>query len=162
MPSFAAKVTAVLDYLVEKGHTDPTKVGVCGISRGSLAALHWAAVDPRVQAIAAIAPVTDLLTLREFEGMEEHSNTNTLAAVTLAGKLAGRYVWVSIGHHDVRVGTDHAIAFTRRLVEASIAEGKPARVELHVIPTEDHRAPANAHQEAAAWFLSKLGEGPTK
>jgi hypothetical protein len=51
------------------------------------------------------------------------------------------------------VGTDSVIAFTRKVVAASLAQGKPAPIELHVMQTEDHAIHTTAHEEAAAWIL---------
>lgn len=45
----------MLDYLKAKGLCDD-KVGVLGLSYGATLALHWAARDPRVQTVVAIAP----------------------------------------------------------------------------------------------------------
>ena len=45
----------LLDYLKAKGLCDE-KVGVLGLSYGATLALHWAAHDPRVQTVVAIAP----------------------------------------------------------------------------------------------------------
>ena len=156
VPGFVAKVSAVLDYLVKEGYADPQKVAACGTSRGGFMALHFAAADARVKCVAAFAPVSDLLTLREFAGMEQHPVTNALALVNLAEKLAGRGVWVCIGNHDERVGTDHAIAFTRKVVEACAAQKRPADVELHVMPVAGHTLHATAHEEAAAWMLARM------
>jgi dienelactone hydrolase len=156
VPPFTKKVSAVLDYLVKEGYTDPRRVAACGTSRGGFMALHAAAAEPRVRAVVAFAPVTDLLALREFAGMEKHAATKALALARHADELAGRAVWLCIGNHDERVGTDHSIAFTRRVVAASVARKKPAAVELHVMATEGHRVHATAHDEAAAWLLAQL------
>ena len=48
----------MLDYLKKLGLCDE-KVGVLGLSYGATVALHWAAADPRVQAVVAIAPYND-------------------------------------------------------------------------------------------------------
>jgi pimeloyl-ACP methyl ester carboxylesterase len=45
----------LLDYLKAQGLCDE-KVGVLGLSYGATLALHWAAHDPRVQTVVAIAP----------------------------------------------------------------------------------------------------------
>jgi pimeloyl-ACP methyl ester carboxylesterase len=50
-----ADLMRMLDYLKAQGLCDE-KVGVLGLSYGATIALHWAAVDPRVQAVVAIAP----------------------------------------------------------------------------------------------------------
>ncbi|MBI3461528.1 MAG: prolyl oligopeptidase family serine peptidase [Planctomycetes bacterium] len=159
VPAFVAKAMAVLDYLIQEGYTDPQKVTACGTSRGGFIALHFAAADPRVQCVAAFAPVTDLLKLSEFTGMENHAATKSLALANRAEQLAGRAVWICIGNNDQRVSTDSCIAFTRRVVEASTAQGKPANVDLHVMTSVGHRIHGTAHEEAAAWILATVKSG---
>src|SRR5207237_9901005 len=75
IPGFVAKASAVLDHLIKEGYTDPRRVAACGTSRGGFIALHFAAAEPRVRCVAAFAPVTNLLALREFAGMETHRAT---------------------------------------------------------------------------------------
>jgi dienelactone hydrolase len=153
---FTAKASAVLDFLIQQGCADPQKVAACGTSRGGFIALHFAAADSRVRCVAAFAPVTDLLTLREFAGMEDHATTKASSVINHAEKLAGRAVWVCIGNNDERVGTDNAIALARKVTAASLAQNKPANVELHVMPTIGHQIHATAHDEAAAWTLMQM------
>jgi dienelactone hydrolase len=156
VPGFVTKASAVLDYLVQEKYTDPHRVAACGTSRGGFIALHFAAAEPRVRCVAAFAPVTDLLALREFAGMEKHPATRGLALAGSADKLADRALWLCIGNHDERVGTDLAIVFTRKVVEAAAARHQPANVELHVMPTVGHSVHATAQDEAAAWIERNL------
>ncbi len=154
---FNKNVSAVLDHLIKEGYTDPKRVAACGTSRGGFMALHAAVAEPRIQSVVAFAPVVDLLALAEFAGMEKHAPTCALALANHADKLAGRAVWLCIGNNDLRVGTDLSIAFTRKLVAASVARKRPANVELHVTATVGHRIHATAHDEAAAWLGRQLG-----
>ena len=62
-----------------------------------------------VKCVAAFAPVTDLLALREFRGMEKHAATRSLAIINYADKLAGRPIWLCIGNQDDRVDTDKCL-----------------------------------------------------
>jgi predicted esterase len=155
VPAFTKKVSAVLDYLIKEGYTDPQKVAACGTSRGGFIALHTAVAEPRIRYVVAFAPVIDLLAVREFAGMDKHEVTRALALTNHADKLAGRAIWLCIGNHDERVGTDLSIAFTRKVVAASVAQKKPANVELHVMATDGHRIHSTAHEEAAAWLLAQ-------
>ena len=50
-----ADLRQALDYLTEHGMCEE-KVGVLGVGYGANLALHWAARDPRVRAVVAIAP----------------------------------------------------------------------------------------------------------
>ena len=155
---FTKNVSAVLDHLIKEGITDARRVAICGTSRGGFMAVHAAAAEPRIRCVAAFAPVTDLLALREFTGMEKNAPTRDLDLRKHADKLAGRSLWLCIGNNDQRVGTDQAIAFTRKMVAASQAKKKPADVQLHVMDTVGHRIHASAHEEAAAWFAVRLAK----
>lgn len=156
IPAFTAKASSVLDYLIEEGYTDAGKVISAGSSRGAFIALHFAAADPRVRCTAAMIPVTNLLALYEFRGMEDNEIVDSMAVANLTEKLAGRSVWVSIGHSDKRVSTDDAISFTRRLVKASHSLGKASDVTLYVYPAEGHSCTAESQQKAAAWIAEQL------
>lgn len=157
-----ARLRQVLDHLIEAGYTDADKVATCGTSRGGFLALHFAASDSRVRCAAAFAPVAELGALREFEGATAHPLVEKLALAKQAEKLAGRAVWLVIGDHDERVGTDHTIALARRITAASLADGVPSRVELHVMPEpRGHTTPSDAAQRAAAWIRRQI-ESPTE
>jgi dienelactone hydrolase len=153
---FTKDASAVLDYLIKEGLTDPARVAVCGTSRGGFAALHFAAAEPRVRCAAAFAPVTDLLALREFTGQEKNQSTNDLALRHLPEKLSGRPIWMCIGNHDERVDTDRAIALTREVVKASVTQKNKPLIELHVMTSEGHTIHPTAHEEAAAWIARQL------
>jgi dipeptidyl aminopeptidase/acylaminoacyl peptidase len=157
VPGFIKKVSAVLDYLIGEGYTDRQRVLASGTSRGGFIAMHFAAADPRVRCVAAFAPVTNLLTLREFAGMEQHPATNAMALVHQAEKLADKSVWIIIGNNDERVGTDYAIALARKIAAAWKHSDRPANVEIHVVPSMGHGLPPYAHDEAAAWLLKQSG-----
>jgi pimeloyl-ACP methyl ester carboxylesterase len=153
---FNKRASRVLDYLIARRCTDPQKVAVCGTSRGGFMAIHWMASEPRVRCVVAFAPVTRLPILREFAALEAHPAVRSLALESLAAKLAGRPIWVTIGNQDTRVGTDSVISFTRHIVKASMAASRPADVELHVMPIVGHTTHPTAHDEAAAWILARI------
>ncbi len=155
---FAASVKEVLDHLVEQGYTDPKRVAVCGTSRGGFIALHLAAAEPRFRCAAAFAPVTNPLALSEFNGMANPAPANALSIVNRSDQLSGRAIWVCIGNNDERVSTDDLIAFTRKVVAVSIAQKKPANVELHVMPSLGHSIHSTAHNEAASWIARQFAE----
>jgi dienelactone hydrolase len=117
-------------------------------------ALHFAAAEPRIRAVAAFAPVTNLLALREFASLKDDAATKALDIRSQADKLVGRRIWVCIGNQDDRVNTDEVIACTRRLVAATASKSKLAPIELHVMPSAGHTIHAKAHREAAAWILA--------
>ncbi len=147
------RLSGVLDDLIRAGYTDPGKVGICGTSRGGYLALQFAAHDSRVQAAAVFAPVTDLVALREFKGLENNALVRSLSIIQQAENLAGRPVWIIIGDRDKRVGTDHAIDFARAVTKTSLAKGLNSQVELHVIAEpRGHTVTAGASEQAAEWF----------
>ena len=144
------------ELLIAEKYTDPKRVAASGTSRGGFCAFHFAAAEPRVRAVAGVSPVTNLLTLREFTGVSS-SQVETLNVPHLVKRLAGRSVWLSIGNHDLRVGTDDCIGVARQLV----AEGRrhqPSQkvmpVELVVGPSDGHHAIEGAYVLAAK-FLQK-------
>lgn len=153
-----ARFTKVLDELIETKLTDPEKIAACGTSRGGYAAAHFAAADPRVKAVAAFAPLTDLLVLEEFKLLEKRELADRLALRHLADKLAGRAVWLIIGDQDDRVSTDESIVFCRAVTAASLKQNKPALVDLHVVSEpQGHTTPAGAAELAAPWIARQLG-----
>lgn len=158
---FTTRASSVLDHLVKEGYTDPGRVAACGISRGGFLAYHFAAAEPRVRAAIGFAPVTNLLALREFVGMEKHEATRALNLASHADKLVGKGVWMSIGNDDDRVNTDDAIAFMRKVVAASVAGRKGPRtvvpVELIVGGTVGHTDVSGSHAMAAQWLDAYLG-----
>lgn len=156
LAAFTSKVRDVLGYLILEGYTDPNRVAVAGTSRGGFIATHVAAADPRFRAVVAFAPVTEPMVLTEFHGTARAGAVKALNLVHLADKLAGRSLWLCIGNNDARVGTDKAIAFTRKVVAASLAAKKPLDVFLVVTPTPGHSIHKTAHDEAAAWLLERF------
>lgn len=153
---FVRRASAVLDYLVAKGLADPTRVAVAGTSRGGLLALHFAAHDSRIRAVALFSAVTDLTVLREFKGLEGNAVTQSLAAGNLVDQLAGRPIWHCIGNHDLRVGTRESCAFSDALVMRAQQLQRAAPVEIHIMESEGHRTPRDAWDLAAAWLGKQL------
>jgi dienelactone hydrolase len=163
IPSFTSRCTKVLDHLIAEGWTDPARVAAAGTSRGGFLALHLAAAEPRVRAVAAFAPVTKLRALAEFDGIKDKAAmaADALALNHYADKLAGRPIWVCIGNNDLRVGTNNAIAFTQKVLAESVAAKKTPRIELHVTRSEGHSIPPTAHAEAAAFIAAEINSGAT-
>jgi dienelactone hydrolase len=154
---FTAAARKVLDHLIASGHTDPAKIAACGTSRGGFMAMQMAAVEPRIRATAAFAPVTNLMALREFDGATNVKHVAGLSLHERAKQLAGRSLWLIIGDRDARVGTDDCIAFARRVTTLSLEASERADVTLIVQPEpKGHTSPEGAPEKAAAWILDKL------
>lgn len=157
---FQQRACAVLDHLVAAGIADPARIAAAGTSRGGYMAFQAAATCPRLRAVAAFAPLTDLLALREFTGQEANPLVQRLALVNAAAALADRAAWITIGNDDDRVGTDKAVAFARALVAAGRARHPLSDVSLHVLPAAGHASFPSDHEHAAAWLLETVTTAP--
>lgn len=157
---FQARVDDVLRHLVATGTADPARLAAAGTSRGGFMALHAAAGNPCLRAVAAFAPVTDLLALDELSGLQTDSLAQGLALPRRCEALADRAVWVTIGDHDARVGTERVVAFVRGLEQQAAARGRPSQAWLRVLPVPGHTSLAEWHDQAAAWLLERLAPGP--
>ena len=156
---FNQRMRSVLDHLAATRVADPRRLAFVGVSRGGFLALHYAASDPRVRCVAAISPVTDLRTLKEFAGLEDDARMESLALIHRADDLAGRPVWIIIGDRDDRVGTGHAVTLARQFSQRAVDRGLLPQVFLHVLPAEGHTQPAESHRLAAAWIAALFTEG---
>lgn len=157
MAPFYARAQSVLDHLIRQDAVDPRRIAACGVSRGGFAALHLAAHDRRIAAVAAFAPVTNLAVLDEFAGAEDRSTVDGLSLSNFAPQLASRPIWLVIGDQDSRVGTDEAIAFARRVSAAAKDSQQNASIELHVLPEpRGHTTPRGSFAKAAAWIEHQL------
>jgi len=168
LPPFFSKVRSVLEFLIQEGYADPRRIGVYGSSRAGFMALHFAAQEPRVRYAVALCPVTHLTALQEFKGMETNVLTRSLDVIHLADRLADRALWMTIGHNDRRVDTQHAIEFALKVMELSPLHKKPMThfwsgedMKFTITPSEGssgHSTYNMAHEEAAAWVLRWSGK----
>ncbi len=153
---YARNCVDVLDHLIAEGVTDPRRVVVQGVSRGGFCALHFAAREPRIQAVVGVSPVTNPLALTELAGV----TAPEAATISLDGfleRLSGRPVWISIGNSDDRVSTDDCIGFTRRLVAATRRLQPKLNlipVHLHIGVSAGHRSPDDAYGSSADFLLA--------
>lgn len=154
-----ARLSAVLDHLIETGVADRNKVAVCGTSRGGYLAIHFAAHDHRILCAAAFAPVTNLAALSEFAKVVEAPLVKLLSLEAHANRLVGRPVWIIMGDQDERVGTEHAVALGERMAAAASEKQVDNRMEVHVIPgTPGHTSPQGASQLAADWIVGQMAQ----
>ncbi|MBO9194814.1 hypothetical protein J5277_11910 [Rhizobium sp. 16-449-1b] len=115
--NFVAKCSRVLSHLISTGHADPKRVFASGISRGAFCALSMAEADARILGIAALAPVTDLTALTEFDGVDAPIDRIDTRA------LASRSLLIAMALSDPRVSTDKALSLSRAIA-SSTAAGK--------------------------------------
>lgn len=156
---FVKACSDVVEHVIAEGYTDPGQLAASGTSRGGFCALHFAAAEPRVKAVSGVAPVTDLLALTEFDGMDDHEPTKARHAYHLAEQLAGRKVLLTIGNDDHRVSTDECVATARNYVKvtrAKMPELKIIPVEILVGPSDGHHAVENAYEIEIAWFRKMM------
>ena len=126
-------------WLAKNGVADPAKLAIFGWSYGGYAALQSAVVDPKLfKAVVAVAPVTDLETLRR-----EHVNFTNYTIVdsqigrgphVRAGSPAQNVAAIAVpvlmfhGDRDQNVGIGESRMMAARLKSA----GKPVElVEFH-------------------------------
>ncbi|MEZ4865062.1 MAG: hypothetical protein R3C14_27350 [Caldilineaceae bacterium] len=125
----------------------------CGVSRAGYCALRLAAAEPRIRAVAALAPVTDWRRLQEFAAVRDQPTVAALALEHWAAQLAGQALYVAIGHDDARVGSDACVRFVLRLLEARAAQRDqlPA-LQFHLVDAPGHTL-ADPWRRAGAEFL---------
>ena len=153
--TFVEDAQATIDELIKRGLAKPGKIVVCGVSRAGYCALRLAAVDDRVAATAALAPVTDWRDLKEFAGHTNLPVVEQLALTNFAPKLAGKRFYVAIGNADTRVGTDACTRFILAVNEAEKAKGlKTSAVRyLMVDDSVDHSLNTKWRQEGIQFLL---------
>lgn len=137
---FTATLRAVVDGLTASQMS--SRVVVVGISRGALLAIHAAASDSRLSALAIFIPVTDLAALDEFQALTTHPLVTGTAAIRLAPRFHTP-LFIETSQTDIRVDADRALAFAARV---------RGPVMLHVEPTSLHTLPQRAMREAADWL----------
>ncbi len=155
--AFQKRMNDVIEHLVATGLADPSRIAAAGTSRGGFLAFQAAVGNPRIRAVAAFAPVTDLIALHEFAGQEGNPLVRRLALGNTAETLADRAAWITIGNADARVDTDKAVAFARALAAAGQARSQACDVTLCVVPSPGHCGQSEWYDQAAEWFLSLAG-----
>lgn len=152
-------VNAAGHYLVKQGIADPNRLAIVGWSYGGYAALQAAATEPSLyKASVAIAPVTDLATLRrdamaftnanltrDFVGTGEEANAGSPLRNAAAIKAS---VLLIHGDKDANVNIDHS----RKMASALRSAG--ATPELLVFKDLDHQLEDTA---ARREMLTRIG-----
>jgi hypothetical protein len=119
--------------------------------------LRLAAADPRIAGVAGLAPVTDWRVLNEFAQVGSRHDLAALSLENFAARLVGRPVYLAIGNHDGRVGTDCCTRFAARLFEEESRQGLDrSRVLFHVVDDSEGHSLAPRWRRAGAEFLLRL------
>lgn len=133
--NFSRTFSSALDSLIASGHTDQSRIVAVGYSRGGFLALHAAARDARVKAVAGLHPVTDLRALAEFAGAEADPHVLAARVHNQAPALRQTATWLSIGATDTRVSTSACMEFVERLRSVGAAVTfVPSGSPTHAIP----------------------------
>ena len=149
---FIEQGQAVIDACLAQG-VGQGGIVACGVSRAAYCVLRLAAADPRIRAVAGLAPVTDWRRLREFAAVRDQPQVDALALDHWAEHFAGRPLYLAIGHHDERVGSDACVRFVSRLLEAKQAAGDPPpALQFYLVDSPGHSL-ANVGRRAGAEFL---------
>jgi len=157
-------------WLVKQGIADSAKLGIVGWSYGGYAALQSAVLDPALfKAIVAVAPVTDLETLRtESEDFSNHAIIDAFighgahvregSPAQNAGRIAAP-VLMFHGDRDQNVGIGESRMMASRLKGA----GKKAElVEFHDLDhyLDDSEVRAGMLDKMDAFLRSAMGMSP--
>ncbi len=153
---FIAQGRAVIDACLERGWGNPDRIFACGVSRGGYCALRLMAAEPRLQGVTALAPLVDWRSLSEFSALQGHSEMAMLSLEHWVHHLTGRALYLAVGNHDHRVGTERSLRLALRLLEkADFSQPGTSTVEVYINNSPGH----TLHDEWAirgAQFLLRL------
>ncbi|MCW5547836.1 MAG: prolyl oligopeptidase family serine peptidase [Opitutaceae bacterium] len=145
---------AVIDECIRRGLAPAGRIVVAGVSRGGYFALRLAAADRRIAAAAAFAPVTDWRVVTEFDALKESPVLAALALENFAEQLAGRRIYLAIGNHDLRTGSDACTRLVLALMEAERRRGAAhSGVRFHLVDDSRGHALAAKWREEGVMFL---------
>lgn len=130
---------AVLKHCFDHDWARPGRVVVVGVSRNGYLAFRLMAADKQINIGGGFVPVTDWRDLSEFKEKKDLKQVADLRLSLIADQLAGKTIYLTIGHNDQRVGTISCVQFFLDLVAQNRKCGfDPARVTLFVTPDENH------------------------
>lgn len=138
---------SVIADIARTKRTDTSKITALGVSRGGYLAMRSAAEVQEVTIVIALAPVTDLFKLREFEGAKAPQSLYSLKPFYPA--IATKHLFLQINNNDDRVGTDQALSLVKGVVEA----GSDTQVDITAIITPRKGHSTSEHEAAADWAL---------
>jgi len=151
---------AVIDECLRRGLAEMGRIVAAGVSRGGYSALRLAAADDRIVAVAAFAPPADWGLVTEFASQKDRPEVAALALENFAPPLAGRRVYVAIGNHDLRAGTDACTRFVLALTaEERRRGGNKSGLRFLVVDDSPGHALAAKWRAEGIQFLLKTPEG---
>lgn len=136
---FIAQGQAVIDSCLARGWGDPARIVACGVSRGGYCALRLMAAEPRILATAALAPLVDWRSLSEFFALPDQSALARLSLEHWVPQLTGRAIYLAVGNHDHRVGTDRCLRLALRLLgHADFSQPGLGTTEIYINDSPNH------------------------
>jgi pimeloyl-ACP methyl ester carboxylesterase len=137
---------AVIDECLRRGLVETGRIVAAGVSRGGYSALRLAAADERIVAVAAFAPPVDWREVTEFAAQKDRPEAAALALENFAPQLAGRRIYIAVGNHDWRVGTDVCTRFVAAISREERRRGL-VKSGLRYLVVDD----SPGHALAAKW-----------
>lgn len=155
---FVHDAQAILDDCIEKGIVRPDRIVACGVSRGAYMALRLIAADSRIARGAGFAPVTDWRFLQEFEKMKDSEMLLLRRLHRFIDGLAGKPLFMAIGHSDDRVGTVSCCKLYTELQDCNLARGyDQSTIDFYITEDEDHSMGDKWYEKGAQFLLSGYG-----
>jgi len=146
------EIDEAIHYLIASGWLVEKKIAVGGLSRGGWVASHVAARNPHVCALLGFAPLT---LASQLDPGSAHLDLHHLC-----DQLTETQVRFYIGNRDLRVSTDSAFAFIRKLADCGYDAGhRSPRAELIITPSVGHKGhgtPKTSFYGGGRWLLRHL------
>ncbi len=151
--SYTAHVKSVISDIAKTQQTDTSNVTALGVSRGGYLAMKTAAELPEITIVIALAPVTDVFRLREFD--DASASRSLYSIKPFYPVLSKKHLFLQINNNDDRVGTDEAIS----LIRGVVAAGGQREVDLTAVITPRKGHSTSEHEAAAAWAVNARKAG---
>lgn len=136
---FIEDAEAVITFCLENGLVREGRIAVSGSSRSGYLALRLIAHDPRIQAGAVFSPVTDWRELREFSEVQNLPEIEKLRLSRYLDGFIGKYLFLIIPYHDIRVNTASCCRFYLDVLQANDRAGYPSTLlDLCITPEKGH------------------------
>lgn len=153
--SYITNLKSALGDVADKHKARLANVTVLGISRGGYIAMKAAAEIPGINTVIAMAPVTDVFRLREFDNSKASKSVYSLTPYYQT--LSKKHLFIQINNDDDRVGTTETLSLISGITKA----GNPDAVDLTAILTAKKGHSTSEHEMAAAWALARQEKATT-
>lgn len=154
---FNEEAIALINHCIAQGLVRPERIVACGTSRAGYMSLRLMAAEPRIAAVAAIAPVTDWRVLTEFDQAAGRPDVAALHLANFAEGMVGRPVYMVIGNHDARVSTVACCELFGELVRANERRGyDDSLITFQVLEEVGHFSPESWHRQGGSFLLEQM------